>query len=230
MKKIIALLFFLSTYLVSNGQCSTVAVQISSSDTTLVQLYQAGFFNIPSGFDNICEWEVTSFSGDIIHQETTSGGATEQSTVIFNHSIPITDSMKATIIITNITEGITCTMNDTLYWKETEILPGSFIGNWEVLSSNGGVEEEITTSLEIAEDLKRIEIFPSPVQDYFQIKGSLDDYSFTICNSNGQIIKTFKNVPAEEKVDFSSYNSGIYFIQFWDNSDRNIGVKKIIKM
>ena len=230
MNKIIPLLLFITANLVSNGQCSTVSVQVSSSDTTFVQLYHAGFFNIPSGFDNICEWEVNSFSGEILHQETTSGGANEQSSVIFNHSIPITDSMKVTILITNNMEGITCTMNDTLYWKETEVIPGVFIGNWEVLSSNGGVEEEITTSKEIIVDVLIIDLFPSPVHDYFQIKGNQDIYTFTILDLNGQILESFNNIHTQEKVNISYYTSGMYFVQFWDKNNRNIRIKKIIKM
>ena len=230
MKKIITLFFFILSNFVSYGQCSTVSVQISSSDTTYVQLYQAGFFNIPSGFDNICEWEVTSFSGDVLHQETTSGGANDQSSVFFNHSIPLTDSMKATIIITNDTEGIICTMNDTLYWKETEVLPGSFVGNWDVLSSNGGVEEPITTSAEVILDAPNIEIIPSLVYNQFMIKGDLDYYSFTIVDLNGQILATHNNIQTQEEIDVSHLSAGLYFVQFWDKNKQNIIVKKMVKI
>ena len=230
MKKIIALIFFVSTNLVSSGQCSTVSVQVSSSDTSYVQLYHAGFFNIPSGFANICEWEVTTFSGEIIYQDTTSGDAFEQGLVLFDHSTPITDSMKATIVITNNIEGIICTMNDTLYWKETEVLPGSFIGNWTVLSSNGGVEEEITSSNEVAIDVKNIKLFPSPVHDYFQIEGNQDIYSFIILDLNGQILETYNNIYSRKKVDVSYFPSGVYFIQFRDKNNRNLDVKKMIKI
>lgn len=143
MKKIIAFLLFVSINLVSNGQCSSLGISVSSSDTSSIQLYHAGFFLLPSGSDNICEWEITSFSNDIIHQATTSGEAFEQGVTAFDHSIPITDSMQVNLIITNNTEGTTCTINDTLYWEATEVLPGSFIGAWAILSNNVGVEEEL---------------------------------------------------------------------------------------
>jgi len=230
MKKIIALIIFVSANLVSSGQCSTVSVQVSSSDTSYVQLYHAGFFNIPSGFANICEWEVTTFSGEIIYQDTTSGTAFEQGLVLFDHSVPITDSMKATIVITNDIEGIICKMNDTLYWEEKEVLPGSFIGNWAVLSSNGGVEEEITSSNEVATDAKNIKLFPSPVHDYFQIEGDQDIYSFNILDFNGRILETYDNIYRREKVDVSYFPSGMYFIQFRDRNYRIAGVKKIIRI
>ena len=229
MKQIIAVTFFVFSNLVVFGQCSTVSVQISSSDTSYIQLYHAGFFNIPSGFANICEWEVTTFSGEIIYQDTTSGSAFEQGQVLFNHSVPITDSLKATIVITNDIEGIICTMNDTLYWKETEVLPGSFIGNWDVLSSNGGEEEDITSSNEIAIEKNEIRLFPSPTQDYFQIEGKQAIYSFTILNLNGQILETFNNIRRLQKVDISYFSTGMYFVQFQDEKNRNLIVKKIIK-
>ncbi|MFK8010132.1 MAG: T9SS type A sorting domain-containing protein [Saprospiraceae bacterium] len=230
MKKIFLLLFFVLANFISKGQCSTVGVQISSSDTTYIQLYHAGFFNIPSGEDNIVDWEVTSFSGDTIHQETTSGGFNDQSNSYFDHTIPITDSMKATIVITNNTEGIICTMNDTLYWKETEVLPGSFIGNWDILSNNGGVEEDISTSSEEILNNQNIEIFPSPANDHFNIKSNLDIYLFTIVDLNGQVLGTYNNIQSQGKVDISGYASGVYFIQFWNENSSRICVKKMVKM
>ena len=201
MKQIIALILFLSANLVSYGQCSTVSISVSSSDTTYVQLYHAGFFVIPSGFANICEWEVTTFSGDIIYQDTTSGDAFEQGLVLFDHTVPITDSMKATLVISNNKEGIICTINDTLYWEEIEVLPGSFIGNWAVLSGNVGMEEEISTSYEVAAGANKVDIFPSPVHDYLQIAGSQSVYSFAIMDLNGKILGTYNHIHNRQKVD-----------------------------
>ncbi len=230
MKKILSLLVFVLAQFASYGQCSSVAVQVSSSDTTSIQLYHAGFFLMPSGFDNICEWEVSSFSGEILHQATTSGNANEQGFTLFDHSIPLTDSMKATIVITNNTEGITCTMTDTLYWKETEVLPGSFIGNWAVLSSNGGVEEPITTSTNEIQSISTIALFPSPAYDYFELRGDLANYAFSIFDLNGQHLASYHNVYQQEKVDVSHFSAGMYFVHIWDEQRRYVGVKKMIKL
>lgn len=229
MKQIIAFIFFVSASLGLNGQCSFVSVQISSSDTSYVQLYHAGFFILPSGFANICAWEVTTFSGEIVYQDTTSGTAFEQGLVLFDHDVPITDSMKATIVITNNLEGFICTIRDTLFWKETEVLPGFPIGNWEVLSSNGGVEESITSSNEMAIGTNGISIFPSPAYDHFRIEGDRDDYSFVIFDLNGRILYDYQHIQNREKVDVSGFPSGMYFIQFRDKDDLNIGISKLIK-
>lgn len=229
MKKLIASLLFVCSSLVSYSQCSFVTVQVSASDTSLVQLYHAGFFLIPSGFDNICEWKVTSFSGDIIHQDTTFGLAAEQSFSTFTHNLPITDSMEVTILITNETEGITCTMNDTLYWEETEILPGSIIGDWTVLSSNGGFEEEITTITKLPEQ-QNIFLYPSPTINYFLVEGKQDTYSFTIFDANGIALKDYQNIQKGEEVDLSGFSSGIYWVQFRDKTNHNISVQKLVKL
>lgn len=229
MNQVIAFVLIVFSNLVAYGQCSTVSVQISSSDTSYVQLYHAGFFNIPSGFANICEWEVTTFSGEIVYQDITSGDAFEQGLVLFDHSISISDSMKATIVITNKIEGTICTMNDTLYWKETEILPGSFIGNWDVLSSNGGVEETITSSFEIESESKAVKIFPSVTHDYIHIESRQEFYSFIIVDSNGRILETFDKIKARQKVDITALPIGLYFVQIWDEINMYLGTKKIVK-
>jgi hypothetical protein len=214
----------------SYGQCSTVSIQVSASDTSYVQLYQAGFFLIPSGFANVCEWEVTSFTGEVIHEETTSGDFSEQSTVLFEHEIPITDSMNVSLVITNEVEGIICTINDTLYWEETEVLPDVFIGNWSVLSSNGGVEEVITSLNEIKLNTKNITLFPCPADDHFKIDSDQKIISLSIFDLNGQQIASYKNMNPQEKVDISHFLSGVYFVQFWDEQSRSLGMKKLVKM
>lgn len=230
MKTVFTILFFTLTNILCIAQCSTVSVQVSSSDTNYVQLYNAGFFNIPSGFDNVCQWEVISFTGDTIYQETTSGDFNDQSSVIFDHEISITDSMKASILITNNTEGIICTMNDTLYWKETEVLPGVFVGNWDVLSSNGGVEEDISTATKVIVDSHNIEIFPSPSLGQFWVRSDAATHSFTILDFNGMSIASYRDVGEYQTIDISQYSSGLYVLHFWDEKGNRIGVEKIVKL
>lgn len=230
MKNFITLLIFILASSISYGQCSSVSISVSSSDTTQVQLYHPGFFNIPSGFANVCDWEVTSFAGDLVFETTTTGDGFEQGLVLFNHSIPITDSMQVNLVITNTIEGITCTITDTLYWEEIEVIPGSFIGNWAILSSNIGVEEPITHITDFLAVPANIRLFPLPAQNYFQITGDNSTYSFTIYDATGQAIATHNNFNIQQKVDISKYVAGVYFIQFRDNNNRNMGVKKIMKM
>lgn len=198
------------------GQCSTVSVQISSSDTTFVQLYNAGFFNLPLGFANVVEWEVRDFSGELVYQEITSGDFEEQSRIQFEHTVPITDSMKATIVITNEVEGFICTMNDTLYWEVTEVLPGSFVGNWGVLSGNGGVEMDITTNTEQLQELTTPDLVPTVISSHFTIVGDLDRYVLRIDDSSGRTVETDRTVQNGEQVHVADLRSGIYFVTVYD--------------
>ena len=230
MKKIFALITFTTIHLLVEAQCSTVSVSVSASDTSYVQLYHAGFFNIPSGFANICAWEVSSFSGETVYQDITSGDANKQGRVLFDHSIPISDSMKVSIMITNEIENIICTINDTLYWKETEVLPGSFIGNWEVLNSNGGVEEELTSSDEATKALTTIKLLPSPARDYLRIEGSHEIYTFSILALNGQTLKTYYGIQSGEEVNISFVPSGMFFVQVRDKHNNTLCVRKSIKI
>lgn len=143
MKKCLNLLLALVFSLSLCSQCSDVGIQISSSSETSVALYHAGFFLIPSGFDNVCDWEVVDFSGNTIHEATTTGEWADQSFSLFDHMVPITDSMQVSLTITNETSGILCEVSDTLFWELTEVLPDVFIGNWAVLSNNGGIETDV---------------------------------------------------------------------------------------
>lgn len=221
----------LSLYSISiTAQCSTVSVQVSSSDTSFIQLYNAGFFNIPSGDSNVCEWYVTDFAENLIHEDITSGAFEEQSFSSFNHSVPITDSMKVNLSIFNSVEGTICTINDTLYWKETEVIPGSFIGNWEVLSSNGGIEDFEVSPAESNFKNVNITISPSPTSDFLSIVGELNQYSVHILNSTGQFITRNLNVIDNEKIDVRHLDSGLYFIYILDNEKKFIASQKVIKI
>lgn len=229
MKKFIASVILVSAALFANAQCSTVNISVSASDTAFVQLYHAGFFNIPNGFANVCDWEVTTFTDELVFENTTSGDAFEQGLVLFDHTVPITDSMKVTVAITNPVEGIICTISDTLYWEEIEVLPGVFIGNWAILSNNVGVEEVLTSTAEYGREEKDFSVFPSPFDQYFQIDGSEDLYSLSILNLSGQVIEAYPSVSRLEKVDVSHLPSGMYFVHFQSADRLSFGVQRVVK-
>ncbi|MCZ4410452.1 T9SS type A sorting domain-containing protein [Cryomorphaceae bacterium 1068] len=229
MKKIIASIILVSATLFANGQCSSMGLSVSASDTAYVQLYHPGFFLIPSGFANTCEWEVTTFSGEVVFQDATSGDAFEQGQVLFDHMVPITDSMEVTVAITNTIEGIICTVTDTLFWKETEVLPGIFIGNWDVLNIVGGVEEVLTSTAHYGGEDNDFKVFPSPFDTYFQIEGSQDLYSLSLLNLSGQVIESYASVSLLEKVDVSHLPAGMYFVQFLSADRSSYGVKRMVK-
>jgi hypothetical protein len=87
----------------------------------------------------VCEWQVTTTAGDLVFETTTSGDAFEQGLVLFDHTVPITDTMFVTVVISNPVSGLTCLITNTLYWEETEVFPGIFVGNWNVIGFNPGI-------------------------------------------------------------------------------------------
>lgn len=229
MKKMLLFLLFSAIHLAAFSQCSTVSIEVSASDTSYVQLYHAGIFLIPSGNDNICDWEVRSFTDELIFETTTSGDFEGQSFAYFEHAVPITDSMKVTLQITNPTEGITCTMQDTLFWEEMEILPGSFIGDWAILSDNGGIEEEITATINLKEPATKLRLFPTPTADYFQVASSLPVHTLDIFNVHGQLMQSFQGHAAQTPIDVSALIPGCYFVQCFGQNNQFLGVQTLIK-
>jgi hypothetical protein len=233
MKSVFPLLIFFLASTLTKGQCSDLSISVSSSDTALIQLYHAGFFLIPSGFDNVCEWEVTTFSGDVVFQDTTQGDAFEQGLVLFEHTVPITDSMKVTVFIKNSIEGITCTLSDTLFWEETEVLPGLFIGNWAILNENGGVEGVLTSFDELTIghtlDHSEIALFPTLVNDHIQVEGPLESFSLNIVNLRGQVVAVQPNIQGRALIDVSQLIPGTYFVHFRNQANAGLGVKVMVK-
>ena len=228
MKKLLLSSSLLLACLVSSAQCSTVSVQVSSSDTSLVQLYQAGFFLIDSGYANVVAWQVSDMAGNIVHQDTTSGMFNDQSFSLFNHSVPLTDSMRVIIEITNGVTGEICFIEDTLYWEEVEVLPGSFIGSWSVLNSTGGTVI-VTDVAAITGTIDRITLYPSIVDAFFQLRGDRPFYSLRMINANGQLLNTFRSVGQQEPVYVTDLDAGAYFIQVLDERERLISIERIVK-
>lgn len=212
MKKIFALLLLTLAGFRLFGQCNMVAISVSASDTDYVQLYHAGLFLIASGNDNVCEWHITDMAGKTIHRDTTKGDFKTQSFMYFDHSVPLTDSMKVELAIINTTEGITCTISDTLYWQETKV-QNSFIGNWEVLHSNSGSEQKLNSTHNLAFQAGNIVVYPSPIHDHFQIEGNQKAYSINIFDAYGKLRKQIHSVENENRVDVTDLSSGVYVAQ-----------------
>ena len=225
MKKSYALLCLLLTAYTAHSQCAFVDLVVSSSDTSYVQLYHPGFFNMPSGFANMDAWEITTFAGDIVHEET-AGGSFEESFILFDHSVPITDSMLVTLVITNDISGIICTIIDTLFWEETEVIPGVFIGNWAILGSNGGLQTGLGEQASVSD----INVFPSPAADHVRIMGAGSNYALSINDVNGALVATHANVSANDRVDVSFLPAGVYFIRIADESNSLSGIRRFVKL
>lgn len=214
MKKYIIYLLFASISQISLGQiqCSHFNVSVSTgSDSGYVQLYHPGMYLVSPRNATVIEWEISDFQGNIVHNDTLFGNITadQSGLMLFYHNVPVTDSMKVTALLTNDVAGLTCIVEDTLFWKTTEVTPNVYIYSWDILSGNLGTS--ITTSVSVPDEMK-INFFPSPVSDQFQIEGPKTEYSLTIFNIGGQLVHTINNLKGSEQVDVSNLPSGLYFL------------------
>ena len=129
--------------------CDLMSLGVSSSDTGYVILYHPGGYLTSPPSENVMEWEITDSQGNIIHQETLTG----ESFLLFNHSIPLTDTMNVTVVLTNdsaIHNGnpVACLIEDQLYWEENNIIPEFPFGSWAILNHSPGVDVSTTSGIE----------------------------------------------------------------------------------
>jgi hypothetical protein len=209
------------------GQCQFVDVSVSSSDTSYVQLYHPGFFLLPSGNANVCAWEVTTVAGDVVFDTLTSGAASEQGLVLFDHTVPITDSMFVTVVISNPVSGLTCLITNTLYWEETEVFPGIFVGNWNVIGFNPGVATAVDGPG--ADNEIGFTLFPSPAQDQVRIEAPGSSYALTIRSTTGALVHSEANFMTSQPLDVSQLEPGIYFVGLQDEQGVALGMRRFIK-
>lgn len=131
MNRMISTLLFILVTSIGYAQCEFIDMSVSSSSETQVQLYTPSPFFVPDPQSNMHFWDIQDTEGNIIVQETT--GSTGNF-FLFEHNVPISDTMLACLTISNelAGPGITCSICDTLVW-------GGPIIEWAFLSgSNTG--------------------------------------------------------------------------------------------
>ena len=126
----------------STVDCDIMSLSVSASDTGYVHLYHPGHYLTHPQSENYIAWEVTS-QGNLIAQDT----LVDDAFYLFSHNVPITGVMFVTAHLWNdsavMPNGnlVNCLIEDILYWEVTEIIPGSFIGNWNIELGNVGVDQ-----------------------------------------------------------------------------------------
>jgi hypothetical protein len=147
MKKVIFLLA-IALGLIQTTQaqvaCDIMNLIVNVSDTALVKLYHPGPYLTWPPAENIIVWEITDTQGNIIAEDT----LIDDSGFLFNHDIPLTDTMNVSALLTNDSAGVACLIEDELFWEVTEISPDVFIGRWEFVNGNVGVDVTNTMGVE----------------------------------------------------------------------------------
>lgn len=228
MKKFLFLITSILAAIFANGQCSDVSISVSASDTMYCQLYHAGYFLIDSGYANVCYWEVNTMAGAVAHRDTTQGEFADQSFMTFNHDVPLTDSMHVTLNIINEVAGISCFISDTLTWQTEEILPGSFIGDWKIIGTNGGMQDSLVTGQKVISEILKPSFVPFPADRSFIIEGINQDFDLMIISLNGSAVLRNQRVATNQAIDVADLSEGLYLARIVPINNRESIIKKLI--
>lgn len=209
-KLLIASLIVLSTTF-SFAQCSSVQSSVSSSTSTMVQMYSNAKFLILPGDSNLYCWELKDFNNNVLVRDST----TSQFLVI-NFTATLTDSLIICQTVKNSVTGISCIVCDTLAY-------GGSIVNWELISSNTAGHVSLNS-------IEKIEakIYPNPTSNFINIEiGKQVDYTATLYNAIGKEIFSGKNF---KRFDMNNLPKGVYFLEIQGVDSNKKVTKKVVKL
>ena len=206
--------------------CDQLGMSVNvGSDTTSISIYHSGQYMTHPRSENIFTWEFKDYQENILHQDT----VIDDAFCNFGHNWSLEDTINVTVYLRNdsanldnwyISQGlppngnsINCLFENQIYWKEDAFANGNSYGYWEFTHSNGGVDQNIISS--IKESLRvesNYKIFPSPTSNYLNLEGTKEDYSLQILNIQGQIFYEIKNINGNQKLDVSNLPCGLYVL------------------
>jgi hypothetical protein len=199
--------------------CDMMNVVVNVSDTGLVKLYHPGNYLTWPQNENVIVWKITDMQGNLIAEDTLINNPD----FLFYHNIPLTDTMNVFTLLTNDSAGVACVIYDQLYWKETEVIPGSFIGRWTLhgnIGGNLGIDDiESTTA----------SVYPNPSNDMVNIsldKGEL--LKIELYSMTGKLLFK-KDVNSKTYIlNIGNYPSGSYLVRVF-NKNNDVTNTKILK-
>ena len=127
---------------ISTVDCDMMGLSVASQDTGYVNLYHPGHYLTHPQSENYIAWTITDTQGNIIAQDT----ILDEAHYLFNHNISITDTINVTAHLWNdsavMPNGnlVNCLIQDQLYWEVTQFTSTIFIGGWNILNGNIGVD------------------------------------------------------------------------------------------
>lgn len=222
---------FLFALMIVSGLTQTTQAQVGcdmmnlivnvGSDTNMVNIYHPGHYLTWPQSENIIVWEITDMMGNIITEDT----LVDESVYQFYHNIPITDTMNVTALLTNDSAGVACLIEDKLYWEVTEVIPGAFIGSWEFLNGNVGVDVTNTIGIDDIEPTTA-RVYPNPSNDLVNIsldKGQL--LKIELFSMTGRLLfKKYLNSKTYA-LNISDYPSGVYLAKVFSQNNDIVNTK-----
>lgn len=213
----ILLLLVLESIVPLHAQCDSLGVLVSASDSNYVQLYHPGFFMFGAaanvgGFDNVCFWTITDVDGNIIHEAETAGDWENQSFLLFNHDIPVTDTLFVDLVLTSPLEDHDCCISDTLVWVETEVLGDVIFGDWNTEPGgwNFGMACNVS-SVNAPPAMETIQLSPQPASASLRIEGLQGGESIQVLDATG---RECLGMPLNDRgaLDIQHLPSGVYIL------------------
>jgi hypothetical protein len=195
--------------------CDMMNLIVNVSDTNMVDIYHPGHYLTWPPEENVIVWEITDLQGNIIAEDT----LVDESRYQFNHNIPITDTMNVTAVLTNDSAGIACLIEDQLYWKVTEVIPGVFTGRWEFLHGNVGVDVTNTTSIDDIEPATA-SVYPNPSNDIVNVssdKGQL--LKIELYSMTGRLLFEKDLNSKTYALNIGDYPSGAYLLRVFNQNN-----------
>ena len=219
MHRAISLSFLIIVGGVVQAQCEFVGVSVSASDTAQVNLYHPGFFFFGAtpnvgGYDNVCYWTIYDMEGNVLHEAETSGDWETQSFMLFEHDVPVTDSMRVEIVLTSPLEDFDCCVSDTLIWDETQSPSGNSVwGDWST-ETDGYTEgvECATSTIEVESKVETIQLYPQPAEEFVRIDGLNEPESFRLFDALGHEWPISPALGSGGSLDVRHLPSGLYFL------------------
>lgn len=89
--------------------------------------------------------------------------------------------------------------------------------------------DELNTSISVENASSAIRIFPTPTDNYFQLKGIQNIVHLNIWGADGQTVKLFRNISEFEKIDVSKLVKGLYFVEVLDLENTRLSIHKMVK-
>ena len=80
----------------------------------------------------------------------------------------------------------------------------------------------------VENNLNAIEVYPNPVHSELSFTSVSEFESCEVLGLNGQVYAVIKTMVAEQKIDFSGFSNGVYFLKLTDKKG-NSATQKVIK-
>ena len=227
---------FAAAGLVAHAQCTDVGVSVSASDSGLIQLYHPGFFLFGAtpnvgGFDNVCYWTIYDMDDNIVHEAETSGEWSEQSFLLFEHDLAVTDSMRVELVLTSPLEEADCCVSDTLLWEETQSPLGKSVwGDWstETDGYTSGVECS-TNSVHSEPETASLQLIPQPASEAFHIEGLHGGETITILSATGLEVFAFYVESPRQTFDIGEWPEGVYLVKVMSKASNQVQIRRLLK-